>query len=1074
MSDNPQGNDAELKITVSLDKASAEKAQAELSKLELAAQKRLEQQKAAATQKAADNQTRLEIAALNARTKAEANATKRQTTRRSVEIQAERKAMKLIDLEKARVYGEQAKELGLIKQATRLKAERIKQAAQNERSEKARVAAEERRSARALERAELNRILTEEALSEQRSRQERKVRIDARRAVIFSRAVPDRDKLSPQQLTKALLRVDNPIDILRAAGLDEEKIEVVTRELRKAGSSAKGMVEALRRADIPDEEAEALALALRDSVNTSKALRAETQEPYARLRRVSEQGVRLSEVGFTVGAAGAAAIAPFIAATTRYAERYKGLTDAANEFTRVQYAQQTAMDKFGQVAAQSVIPVLHTISDLLKAIADFAQANPGLIDLAVKGGIGLAVAGTFAVVAGRLQSVIARLLLLALPNAPGSLTGTLSGVAGNVRLGGLESGLGKAALKLAVGVTAVAGTVNLLGGAIDTLAQRTDAVGAAFQKIQSRMDVTGDGFVNFDDVLAALRVGIYTVVDGFFRVATAIATFGDGLGKVLEDIGRLIRDTFERTRNGLAGKGFVSDTSLKEGELLTTYQTLTQRRVEAFEKTKSGFDRDAYIAASMAQGKSLLQASFEAKEIGEKYTADARAEFEQLSIAVEEARKELEAFRAANTPQDIGRGLSPTAQKIEDERVRVLAGLAEFVRSGDIGSIGRAPSRETDVVKKQAAEALFNPDAVNAFIEMRKGEIQAEREYQKSLVDARRSFRLDDLRNEREYQRSLAEARLAFQRSERDALEKYEFDREKDRRDFARKEAEIERERARERQRRLRELYDRLLEFAAARDVAGFVEEQKRFRREQAEEARQAAYEKAQRKRDFDIQADEARRQFEFDRALAARQFQEKLADMARAHEVEKQERQRQFDEQLAQMKTEYERQKVERQRAFAEQLAELASNEAGLNDIRNRFYQQQVADYATFIKANQDVLRAALAAAYGTQAASPTGGGARQPVGGGARNIPIRGQYIPSFDTGGYVSQDMVALVHRGERVLSPTETARWSPMIDGRGGRGGGVTVYVTGNAIGDLVSSSDLNSLGEEIAQAIARGA
>lgn len=847
--------------------------------------------------------------------------------------------------------------------------------------------------------------------------------------------------------------------VLAAGGLSPDKIKEADVELQRAGNSVKNIERALKRVNIPDDQARALAIALKEADYEAKAIRSRTMGRFTQLRRTAEQGVRLSEVGFSVGAAGGAMLAPLALGANQYAQRYQGFEQLANKYTKIQYDQARAVEKFGRSASESLIPILETLTDILNRLTDFVKNNPFILKAIANAGALLTVVGSLAVVFGRLQSIIARVALLTLPGVPGSLTNFLharSGL-GAGEAPGAAAALGAGLLKLGAVVAGTALAFNAFGAVIDTT--KGSAIG-----LQERMDVTGDGFVNFDDVLAAARVGIYTLVDGFFRVATAIATFIEQLA------------TFpERIKNFATTGNFITDVERTKTDQVRKAET----RIGAIEEQKSllrqsfnaRFDPETIAAIALREGKDVQKALFNAAFNGDAVKAqeELNAALEKLSDEEAKLREEVAKLNAKTEG-----GLSPAAQSVENERVRVLGQMGNFVKTGDLGSLfsglfgkvlpGLFGNKETTPTTGTAAQD-YDPDAVRLYMSFRQANLEAEREYQNQLKDQKKAFQLDALRAEREYNRSLYDAALERQRDERDAWAKHQFDLSEMQIDFDREEIKAARDRAKERAKALRELYDKLFEFAAARDVAGFVEEQKRFRAQQREEDIQAGIEKAERARKFADEVAEKNRQYAFDREQARIAYNDKLIDMKRSFETEKRERQKSFDEQLAQAQIEYGRQKDARTRDFATQLADLESNQAGLKTLRDAFYVESITSYTNYLNANKAVLNSALAEVYGRMGVGRT---AEPPtrVRGIPTGIPTHADGLP------YVPHDnYIANLHKGERVLTSRENQEWGMFLGGQRTRS--IIVNVSGNAIGNVVSQGDLETFGHEIAMAIREG-
>lgn len=881
-------------------------------------------------------------------------------------------------------------------------------------------------------------------------------------ALTFAQAVETRRTQIFKNLSVARAPYERDT-VLAAGGLSPDKIKEADVELQRAGNSVKNIERALKRVNIPDVEARALAIALKEADYEAKAISARTMGQFTRLRRTAEQGVRLSEVGFSVGAAGGAMLAPLALGANQYAQRFQGFERLANQYTKIQYDQARAVEKFGRSASEALIPILETLTDILNRLADFVKNNPFILKAIANAGALFTAVGSLAVVFGRLQSIIARVALLTLPGVPGSLTNFLRSRSGlqEGQTPGIAAALGSKLVVLgaAVGVAALA--FNGIGAVIDANKE-------SLSGLHSHLDTTQDGFVNFDDILLTLRRGLVLLADTLVKAVGSIAKF--------------VSSGIERAENLLAGKGARTNyeveydkrqekilelnkqkgtlfdsltgvkTTLPDGTVVTTqYSLMEWAKKLLYNELESGKSR---------RTSSEILSDIQASESG-NLIRSTNPDIQALLDRVQDTNKRIAEIDKQITELNKSMPVDTTTDDIQKEvdrlRADLYASTEQFVKTGET----TFTKSET---KDQTTTPDYDPDAVRLYMGFRQANLEAEREYQNQLKDQKKAFQLDALRAEREYNRSLYDAALERQRDERDAWAKHQFDLAEMQLDFDREEIKAARDRAKERAKALRELYDKLFEFAAARDVAGFVEEQKRFRAQQREEDIQAGIEKAERARKFADEVAEKNRQYAFDREQARIAYNDKLIDMKRSFETEKRERQKSFDEQLAQAQIEYGRQKDARTRDFATQLADLESNQAGLKTLRDAFYVESITSYGNYLNANKAALNSALAEVYGRMGATaPT---SRGRAAGNLVNIPTHADGLP------YVPHDnYIANLHKGERVLTSRENQEWGMFMGGQRTRS--IIVNVSGNAIGNVVSQGDLETFGHEIAMAIREG-
>lgn len=909
-------------------------------------------------------------------------------------------------------------------------------------------------------------------------------------------------------------------DVLKAAGMSADRIKAAQVELNRAGSSVAAMERAMRRLNVPALQARAMALAMKEAANEAASMQRDLNESFFRWRRISEQGVRLSEVGFILGAGGAAILAPLTLAATQYVERFRSLEDEAAAFTAIQNEQKEAMSDLGREASVALMPVMELLLDVLKKIVQVVKDNPDLLVNIVKGGAGLAALGTAMVLFGRVESVIGRMGAMFLSQMPGSIyvPGMLG--FGKDRTTGFAGGWGQGVpgigLKAGLSIGIVAGLDAAILKVIDSLAETTPA----FAELKSRMDITGDGVLDLNDVLAALRVGLYaaitTLVDGFFRVATAVANFISIIGELPE-----------RIKNWVQGNGFVTDAGMarrdelegrrqtlideigvQQSRALASQKTDQELRDERFSLQQDIADKEAVIASNerLMEGAGVeLRDSLgamndtlreEIRQLGNslKGTEDelfrrqriigslfGGEDAENPATRLQELMDDLKALDEAIVGETLG-GMSPQGQAMEEERVRVLEELsrsmAEFVRSGTIGAGGDGSDTSpgggpTDEPTKPIGPT---PEELALFGAFRQAEMQAERQFNQQLADMARQRRLQELQAEREYLRNREQMLREQARQERDMLEDHALDVQQAQIEFARKEADIERKRQFDRLQKLREHELKLTELAAARDVAGFVEAQKRFALEQKQEEKQADFDKKQRQREFDIERADKEREFQHQLAQQRRANQEQLDDAKRAYDVQKDERLRQYNEQLQQMRTEQDRQRQERLRDFAQQLDDLRVSQGTLTEERRAYNEEIRKGYSELLAAHGEELKRALQQAYGLSASRTSTPNYLPPMPQNNRSVTIPSSTLrlTRFKVGSRnVPRDMIAHLDAGERVLTAQQNRQYGPLLD-QMERGTWPTsnrttiINITGNAFGRVASMEDVNELGMAIVQ------
>ncbi len=209
-------------------------------------------------------------------------------------------------------------------------------------------------------------------------------------------------------------------------------------------------------------------------------------------------------------------------------------------------------------------------------------------------------------------------------------------------------------------------------------------------------------------------------------------------------------------------------------------------------------------------------------------------------------------------------------------------------------------------------------------------------------------------------------AKVKFDDDEKKATQKNEDDKAKINQDYMDSEAKASRDfyvqESRETQnankqriRLLKDSSDRLADLAAARDVAGFIQEQRSAKKELDRMAKDASDAEKQRKEDYDKQRKEA-----------ADQRDKQLKDLQVQFDHEKRDRKQAYDDQLDALRVKHANEKREIDRAFAEQVAALQGNYAGLQAMHDAYYSQMNSAALNFVNTQKAYLQSLYGGALG------------------------------------------------------------------------------------------------------------
>lgn len=305
--------------------------------------------------------------------------------------------------------------------------------------------------------------------------------------------------------------------------------------------------------------------------------------------------------------------------------------------------------------------------------------------------------------------------------------------------------------------------------------------------------------------------------------------------------------------------------------------------------------------------------------------------------------------------------------RIKERNDKAAATADEIIETNNLISLGlEATGAVFQSVKDELKQGRIGLAEVEAWRTRKQALADEEKAYDEAVTQAKAQnnsalVKLDKDRNDA-FERLSNDQRKA----EAELTDDYNRERLKAVEDFEERETEIQAEQELKREQNKLKHELTLTELAARGDVAGFIEEQKRYRLSLQEQQKTDNLERDQRLAAFEEQNEDRDAQYSLELDQLHQSGLEKEAELRKQYDEQEAELYAALQDQLDALYNKHVMEQQEIEQAFLEQIAMLDSNLAGLNDLRNSYYQQDLADLDAYLAAHGAGMRSMYAGMEG------------------------------------------------------------------------------------------------------------
>jgi hypothetical protein len=767
--------------------------------------------------------------------------------------------------------------------------------------------------------------------------------------------------------------------------------------------------------------------------NITKSLekmQAEAKATQERMAKWQETADKITAISASIAAVGAAVIGPAGLAINSYIQSAGRAEDVSRRWLRATDDMQQSQLRVGRALAQVALPYMEKVAAQAEKLSQFVEANPGTVELALKGAAVLVGIGAVGAAVGTGIKLVADVKFLA-ASAQQMAAAVLMDKAAKeqaIAAGKMQPGAWSQILKKLDGFFSgrgVAGTAsnlifsNPIFGPM--LAQQTElqrrlaeAAGKAAPVAPTAFGIplTAAGGVSATSVAAAISPfsilgGVGLGAAGFEGLAQT--DFGKSVGMQAGTTGKLASVVAY-----YAGMPFG-----KSGDWFKAVSEFTGVAEKATEATNQMADATGSLRDQV--GEDVWKQAVDAYDSFQKSNTESQQQYEKQRLSIQ---------------QQYGKARAESERNYEKSRADIIA------------------SYEKDAARAVAdfnhSEAQYRKDYQNSNIkaaaDFARSQAQAEAAYYADRVKRAEAYGIEVQRAEEDHERNMARMREDYLMQVGDA----EVARDASALVRAKRQYDVNARRAEED-----------YQTSAGRRNADYAREiadlDASFQQQQTQRAEEYQRQQDEQKAQFEAQRQQRLEEFRLQQAEALENKNARLAELATQHQAELDQMRTNNAETLSELQTQYNDERAARQQAFIDQLTDLDATLTGEQAVRAAHYAAMSADLQAFLSGMESAAVSAAIPTYSEPAGVGNSGTGR----------------VAARAAGGYADRGIYMMGEAGREFVLNSQTTRQLESATGGALTQAGVArgaggVNVTINAVLNGVARADQGWINDRLSQ------